>query len=258
MEMNVRQVIEDLIGYAEKHADLNAEPKDGDCRRAIAAAKATLASSQNAELVGLRPPTVVFEVNGGAYYCARSDAPVRLIVLDHDVEGSDGERVQSVDGQDFYIAEYVLDAPADDGQNGVDARYVKSVVAQLTPPRQEGGSGGADSSKTDAADLALTYRVQALALMQQAHAADGLRPFVVTHMHRFGSSAYLVWAPEQPTEEQASRVLDAQFEPARLETLEIETNLLLEELCGVSVASRLDLIADRGETAGDGPGEGGA
>lgn len=240
MEMNARQVIEDLIGYAEKLADLNAEPDNGDCRRAVASAKAALATAKNDELSQLRP-TVVFEVNGGAYYCARSDAPVRLIVLDHDVEGSDGARVQSVDGQDFYVAEYVLAAPADDGHNGVDARYVRSVVAQLTPSCAVEVQ---QSLQTDSPDIALTYRVQALGLMQQAHAADGLRPFVVTHMHRFGSSAYLVWAPEQPTEDQASRVLDAQFEPARLETLEIETNLLLEELCGVAVASRLDLVPE--------------
>ena len=168
-----------------------------------------------------------------------------MIVLDHDVEGSDGERVQQVNGQEFYVAEYVLSGPGEEGQDGVDVAYVEGVVAELDQNTyQLEDTVDVAVVEKDPKDIALRYRVQALALIEQAQAADGLKPFVVTHMHRFGSSAYLLWAPEQPTEEQAALVLDSDYEPERQEGLEIEANLSLDELCGVAVASRLDAIME--------------
>lgn len=88
-------------------------------------------------------------------------------------------------------------------------------------------------------DRALLLRAQALALLQEAQAIDGLKPFTVTHTHREGESTYVVWAPEPPTEGQVEAVLESSFEPYRDETLVIEGCHTLEELTGVAIGSRL-------------------
>ena len=87
-------------------------------------------------------------------------------------------------------------------------------------------------------DRGLVLRCQALALLEQAAAVDGLKPFAVTHQHEFGASTYLLWSTAKPTESDAVEVLDSLFEPERNEWLTVEEDLTLQEMCGVSVGSR--------------------
>ena len=92
----------------------------------------------------------------------------------------------------------------------------------------------------------LDLRAQAVALLQMAAAADGLRPFAITHRHAYGSSTYLLWAADQPTEEQAASVLEADYEPDKGEELAVESNVELDELCGLAAGCRLDAIEASG------------
>ena len=86
-------------------------------------------------------------------------------------------------------------------------------------------------------DRGLVLRCQALALLEQAAAVDGLKPFAVTHQHEFGVSTYILWSSKL-NECDAAAVLDSSFEPKRNEWLTIEEDLTLQALCGVSVGSR--------------------
>lgn len=96
----------------------------------------------------------------------------------------------------------------------------------------------------DPSDLrALQLRARALALLQEARELDGLRPFAVTHRHKFGSSTYLLWAARTPQEHEAAAGLDADYEPDR-EELAIEEGLTLEQLAGVALESRLPSILE--------------
>lgn len=96
-------------------------------------------------------------------------------------------------------------------------------------------------------DQGLRMRVQALALLQQAAAMDRLKPYAVTHRHEHGSSTYLLWSHDVPSEAQAAAVLEADYEPEKGESLDIETLFSLEEICGIAPSSRLDEIAGSSE-----------
>ncbi len=76
-------------------------------------------------------PVVVIEAEGGAYHCFRSSAPVRVIVLDQDVEGSDQEDVRKVNGQMVNLIDHTLDQLADDGRDGVALGYVADLLDQV-------------------------------------------------------------------------------------------------------------------------------
>ena len=99
-----------------------------------------------------------------------------------------------------------------------------------------------------ALDRGLRLRTQALALLQEAQAADGLKPFTVTHTHSYGESTYVLWAAETPTQEHAKAVLDCEFEPERDETLAVEDCFTLEEMTGVALTARLQDILDSSES----------
>ena len=60
---------------------------------------------------------------------------------------------------------------------------------------------------------ALSLRVQALALLQQAQQLDGLKPFLIHHSHQYGTTGYLVWGTEEPDEVTAAKLLDSEYEP---------------------------------------------
>jgi hypothetical protein len=83
-------------------------------------------------VAGVQPPTVVIEINGGAFYCARSTAPVRVIVLDEDVEGSDGDRVMEVNDTEYYVHDYRLSMQCSgDAQDGIDPAFVNDIIEQI-------------------------------------------------------------------------------------------------------------------------------
>lgn len=92
---------------------------------------------------------------------------------------------------------------------------------------------------------ALSLRAQALALLQQAEALDGLKPYLVHHLLRDGSAAYLLWSAEGvPDTQDAELVLDHEYEPDNHEDLVVSDDLSLEELTGVALTARLADILD--------------
>lgn len=101
------------------------------------------------------------------------------------------------------------------------------------------GSSGCLDAASHVLDKALALRAQAVGLLQEAQALDGLKPFTVTHSHRFGDTTYLVWSAQEPTEQQAVAVLESEFEPERDEHLAIEGNHTLEEVAGLATNARL-------------------
>lgn len=96
-------------------------------------------------------------------------------------------------------------------------------------------------------DRGLFLRTKALALLQDAQALDGLKPFTVTHTHSHGESTYLLWSVERPSQDDAQAVLDSEFEPDREETIVVEDNFTLEEMTGVAQTARLKDILDHGQ-----------
>ena len=102
---------------------------------------------------------------------------------------------------------------------------------------------------------ALKLRIEALALLQKAEALDGLKPYAVTHQHRFGASTYFIWASHAPSTEEACAVLDGPFEPKLEESLDIMGYFTLDELTGVSIGSRLDNLVEFDASSGWKPGE---
>jgi len=99
-------------------------------------------------------------------------------------------------------------------------------------------------TSTDKITEGLRLRTHAIALLQQAQEIDGLRPFSVTHNHRHGSSTYMLWAHELPRNEDAALVTQGEYDGESNETLDIETYFDLEEICGVSVTSRLPALLE--------------
>lgn len=91
-------------------------------------------------------------------------------------------------------------------------------------------------------DKALQLRTEALALLQEAQAIDGLKPFTVTHTHSHGESTYILWAAATPSKDEAVAVLDCEFESDRDETLTVDECFTLEEMTGVSTTARLQDI----------------
>ena len=91
---------------------------------------------------------------------------------------------------------------------------------------------------------ALSLRVQAQALLEQAHALDGLHPFLLHHTHQYGTTGYVVWGESEPDEKTAGEMVDSQFEPELDETLSVESNVTLQELVGIALAYRIpDVLA---------------
>lgn len=86
---------------------------------------------------------------------------------------------------------------------------------------------------------AIDLRKEALVFLGTAAEMDGLQPNVVVHETDHGSSAYIAWCDDVLTEEMASSVLDYEFESYKGESLRVESSITLEELTGVSEASRI-------------------
>jgi hypothetical protein len=63
--------------------------------------------------------------------------------------------------------------------------------------------------------------------------------YIVTHLHEYGATSYLVSSEQHPTAKQVVRELELDFEPSKLETLEI-TQLSDEEYRSPRRLNRLD------------------
>lgn len=72
-------------------------------------------------------------------------------------------------------------------------------------------------SKADA------LRVQAMELLSQAQALDGKLFYNIVHAHEFGITTYMMLAKGEPTQAQATAVLDSAYEPELGESLSIDS-----------------------------------
>lgn len=79
----------------------------------------------------VRPVNVVLEINGGVINCVRSDAPVRVVLLDEDTEGGDQDRIADINGSEVYVHDYLLTAEAEPGMFGIDPAFVNDTMAQV-------------------------------------------------------------------------------------------------------------------------------
>jgi hypothetical protein len=90
------------------------------------------------------------------------------------------------------------------------------------------------ASQTDhGGSTAQALREQARNLLEQAEGLDGQKAFVIAHEHEYGTSIYLRWFREHPSEEEAAAVMDSEFEPDREEYLTIEP-LGLDDMTGTA------------------------
>lgn len=108
-----------------------------------------------------------------------------------------------------------------------------SIVDPLLP----NGEVDYENSRTIDLRSAPDMRKEALELLEKAQGIDGLKPFVVMHEHAYGTSGYMCWSnSEDPSRDEASSVLDSEFEEDRNETLSIQS-IDLNELTGVAPSS---------------------
>lgn len=85
---------------------------------------------------------------------------------------------------------------------------------------------------------AATLRALAKSLLERAEQLDGLKPYVVTHSHRFGQTVYTAWSAGAPNEMQMAGLLEEEFEGDRGETLESH-RMEIGELTGTTSKSVL-------------------
>ncbi|MDH4481768.1 MAG: hypothetical protein QE279_03580 [Rhodoferax sp.] len=72
-------------------------------------------------------PTVVIDIDGGAIHGVRANMPMRVLILDADTEGSDGERIQSIEGVEVYVHDHHL-LP---GSENISPEGVQAVLMEL-------------------------------------------------------------------------------------------------------------------------------
>lgn len=76
-------------------------------------------------------PTAVIEVNGGIISCSRANVPMRVVVLDEDLENSDEADHRQIFELTYYVHDAVMTELADPGQDGIDRDFVQRIVSQL-------------------------------------------------------------------------------------------------------------------------------
>jgi len=84
----------------------------------------------------------------------------------------------------------------------------------------------------DAQSLARQHRKEAAASLAEAIRLDMLKPFIITHQHQYGESAYIHWSASTPSSEEAERILESKYEPSLGESLFIESQVQVHELAG--------------------------
>ncbi|MDE3022619.1 MAG: hypothetical protein KGI54_12295 [Pseudomonadota bacterium] len=76
-------------------------------------------------------PVVVIEMNGGIINCVRSSVPMRVIFLDSDTEGGDGDRIKTVNGETVYVSDCTLSEQGEPGFDGINQDFVHAVCDEL-------------------------------------------------------------------------------------------------------------------------------
>lgn len=79
-------------------------------------------------------PTVVVDVEGGVVQGFHSNSPVRVIVLDADIEGSSNAQIKTINGDEFLVSDHGLA-----GDDAEDVRLIEDQVDALTPGESERG-----------------------------------------------------------------------------------------------------------------------
>lgn len=74
-------------------------------------------------------PIVVLHINGGVVNQVQSTIPLRVIVLDEDIEGADDDRTAEINGDEVYVIDQQL-TEANPGSDGVNVQEVLDIAAQ--------------------------------------------------------------------------------------------------------------------------------
>lgn len=76
-------------------------------------------------------------------------------------------------------------------------------------------------SEKDYQDRAETLRAQSLANLMEAESYDHKKPYLILHEHKYGRTPYVGWFDHIPTTEEASALLESEYEPEIGENLDI-------------------------------------
>lgn len=79
-------------------------------------------------------PTIVIDMDGGLVHCVTADVPVRVIVVDQDIEGS-SDRTITINGNEAIVSDYELteisENEAGDVSDGVAPNYVRHIIEHV-------------------------------------------------------------------------------------------------------------------------------
>lgn len=101
----------------------------------------------------------------------------------------------------------------------------------------------ADKYRTENPEVtAFKLRKAALSLLREAHAIDGLKPYLIIHEHRFGTDGHIRWSDKELQQDEIESSLDGAFDVDREEKLTISNGFGLDDLTGVSPLVRVDYL----------------
>lgn len=100
---------------------------------------------------------------------------------------------------------------------------------------------------------ALQLRVQALALLEQAAAIDGMKPFVAVHHDGQQATPFLLWSAATPDEEAVAAVIEASVDPGRGERIAIDSSISLGEISGTDPTCRIEPAPSQEDQTADRP-----
>lgn len=72
-------------------------------------------------------PTIIINVSGGIITEVKTTTPVRVLILDSDIEGADEDRVINVDGDNFFVHDFKISS----ANELFDPERVKNIEAQV-------------------------------------------------------------------------------------------------------------------------------
>lgn len=76
-------------------------------------------------------PTAVIEMEGGLIQSVRSSEPMRVIILDEDIEGAEKEQLTIIDMNEVYLHHFLLNGSSGGSADQVDPEYVKNITSQI-------------------------------------------------------------------------------------------------------------------------------
>lgn len=101
----------------------------------------------------------------------------------------------------------------------------------------------ADQYRTKLPEVtAFNLRKEALSLLREAQAIDGLKPYFIIHEHRFGTDGHIRWSDKELQQDEIESSLEGAFDADREETLTVSNSFELDDLTGVSPLVRVDYL----------------